>query len=75
MNNERRKKIAKIIEKLRDVSSELENVRDDEQDSYDNLTEGLQATDRGQYMETCCELLSEALDVIDDAVSTLESIY
>jgi DNA-directed RNA polymerase subunit RPC12/RpoP len=49
------------------IADELSNIRDETQDSFDNMPEGLQEGDTGQ-------LLQERIDCLDDVISELESI-
>jgi hypothetical protein len=68
MNKIRRQKLQKIIEDLIKSKNELENVMDDEQLSFDNLSEGLQATMRGSAMEEAIDNLDSAMDSINEAI-------
>lgn len=68
MNKIRRRELQKIIEDLIKIKNRIENVTDDEQLSFDNLTEGLQATMRGSAMEEAVDNLSSAIDSIDEAI-------
>ena len=54
------------IESLEDSKSMLEAVRDEEQDSYDNMPESLQNGERG-------EIAQEALNNLEEAISNIES--
>lgn len=70
MNAQRRKALKAVITKLEDLDSlrqeikeELEDVMDEEQESFDNMPEGLQESDRGQQMQ---EYISTIEGVIDD---------
>ena len=65
MNKQRRKLIDKAITKLEEIQTELESVKDDEEEAYDNLPESLQFGDRGEAM-------SEALDNLESAISGIE---
>ena len=65
MNKQRRKLIDKAITKLEEIQTELESVKDDEEEAYDNLPESLQLGDRGEAM-------SEALDNLECAISGIE---
>ena len=47
MNKERRNALYKIVNALDEKSKELEKIRDEEQDCYDNLPEGLVDSERG----------------------------
>lgn len=68
MNKIRRQKLQKIIEDLIKSKNELENVMDDERLSFDNLSEGLQATMRGSAMEEAIDNLDSAMDSINEAI-------
>jgi len=57
------------IQKAHDL---LEDVRDEEQDAYDNMPEGLQYSERGDMMQEAIDSLDEAVDNIDEVVSYLE---
>lgn len=53
----------------RKCSGILEEVREDEQESYDNLPEGLQNSERGEQMRENMELLGEFIDNLEEADS------
>lgn len=72
MNAQRRKALAELMDRISKLESDrdeikdaLETLRDEEQESFDNMPEGLQQGDRGQAME-------EAIGALDDAISNLE---
>ena len=44
-------------------------VKNDEQDAFDNMSVGLQCSERGSKMEDYIELMEDAGDQIDNAVS------
>ena len=64
MNNEKRSKLNDIKLKLTFLIKKLEEVMDSEQDSFDNLTEGLQATSRGAAMEEDIDNMSLAVEAM-----------
>ncbi|AXH69003.1 hypothetical protein SCHNAPSIDEE_53 [Microbacterium phage Schnapsidee] len=73
MNAGRRKEIQALISKLEDlktlkdeIESGLETVRDEEQEYYDNMPEGLQQSDRGYKAEEAASNLTEALGQLQD---------
>ncbi len=58
MNNQRRKTLLETVARLEelqeaisDIRDKIEAIRDEEQDAFDNLPEGLQGTARGEEME------------------------
>lgn len=73
MNNQRRKEINEIAARIaglqeiaREIIGALESIRDDEQDYFDNMPEGLQAGERGEKAEN-------AISALDDVISDIES--
>ena len=51
MNQKKRKTLQQARHMLEQASELVIQVRDDEQDSFDNLPEGIQESERGQMME------------------------
>ena len=84
MNAQDRKKIAALKERFGPVITELtalqeefETLANDEQEKFDNMAEGLQASDQGQKIETAAgvlsnisQLLESARDAVDEAWAT-----
>ena len=68
MNKNRRKVIAEVKDILEYASSNLEVIRDEEKESFDNLPEGIQESERGEKMSECIECLEAAIDNISDAI-------
>lgn len=80
MNNNRRKRInqlitdfdaliaeaGKIDEKKDELLGSIEELRDEEQETYENMPEGLQASERGQLAQQASEALSSAYDELND---------
>lgn len=65
MNKTRRKWLENIIDKLDDIKSEIESIREEEQDAYDNIPENLNDSEMATTME-------ENLDNLDEVLSNLE---
>ena len=66
MNQKRRTKLKDAVSMIGAAKNIVEEIRDEEQDSLDNLPEALSDGPRGEKME-------EAIDLLDSAVSNLES--
>jgi predicted nucleic acid-binding Zn-ribbon protein len=73
MNNNRRKLLQSIINKLNDCCSELEMVKDEEQDAFDNLPEGFQVSERGEAMENAISEMENAISSIEDTITSIET--
>ena len=65
MNKERRKSIERIVDKLYEIQADLAWVRNDEEEAYDNLPEGIQSSERGDAMQ-------EAIDAMDNVDGSLQ---
>ena len=66
MNKQRRTKINEalvLIDRAREI---LEEVGDEEQESFDNLPEGLQEGERGEQMQENIDALEEFLDNLEE---------
>lgn len=65
MNKLRRKQIADAIDLIEQAMEILEQVRDDEQEAFDNMPENLQGSERGEVMEEYIYTLESFLDELD----------
>ena len=74
MNKERRKTIEGILADLRLAVADVAGLQEDEQESFDNMPESLQSSDRGQASEEAIDYLSNAQSGIEDAIENLENI-
>ena len=61
------KALEEMQEKLTSIQQDVENVRDETQDTYDNLSESAQDGDRGASLQ-------EEIDALEEACSMLEDI-
>lgn len=73
MNEKRRKLINGLVEKTRNLSLEVEKLKDEEQEYYDNMPEGLQNGEKGTAAYNAIESLNEAIGQLDEAADHLES--
>ena len=71
MNKERRKAIEKISDKLTDLQAEIEELREAEEEAYDNLPESLQDGERGDAMQEAMDNMECAGSSIQDAIDYL----
>lgn len=74
MNAMRRKQLAKAIQMIYDAQEIIEMVKEEEQDSYDNLPEGIQDSERGETMYENIDTLGEISDNLIDYTTTLEEM-
>ena len=88
MNKERRKELENIIAKLKllqygfsdfvsrieDIKSEIETIKDKEEDAYDNMLEHFQEGEQGQKMLKTMDSMESAVDSLDEIIGDLESL-
>lgn len=72
MNKERRDRLSDVIASLEEAKDLLEDVKNDEQDAFDNMPVGLQCSERGSKMEDYIELMEDAVDQIDNVCMFIE---
>lgn len=72
MNKERRDRLSDVIASLEEAKDFLEDVKNDEQDAFDNMPVGLQCSERGSKMEDYVELMEDAGDQIDNVCEFIE---
>jgi hypothetical protein len=73
MNEARRKKLQKAGNLLVEALGLITEVKDNEEETFENLAEGAQKGDIGQKMEEAISYLDEAIDNLDTAKSNLDS--
>lgn len=71
MNNKKRKQIEGIVSTLMDLQSEIESLRDEEQEIVDNTPENLQGTERFEIAEAAAENLDSACSSMDELIDYL----
>lgn len=71
MNNTRRRELMRINNALEELKDRVDDVMCEEQDSFNNLTDNLQQTERGQAMEEAINNLDDALNAIEEAIDCI----
>ena len=73
MNNTRRKPLRDLIEKTESIKSEIEEIRTEEEEYYNNMPEAFQDGDKGDRAQTVIEYLDEAMTAAGDFIENLTS--
>ena len=74
MNRQRRKRLTEAFEKVAEAMEILEEVKSEEEESYDNLPDNFRDGDRGEEMQNYIVMLDGAYGYLDDANSVIEQI-
>lgn len=73
MNQDRRNRIEAALNKLDEVKSEVEGLAAEEREAFDNLSEGLQQSEKGEAIEEAANSLESAVDSLDSAYGDMQS--
>ena len=74
MNARRRKQIEKLIPLLEDIQSDIEMIKDGEQEALDNTPESLQESERYQISEEAVDNLDCAWDSVQEVIDYLQEV-
>ena len=74
MNNTRRKAIMKIAERLEELKTDFELLRDEEQEAFDNMPESIQESERGEHVENIIYNMDEVLENLESACYTMNAL-
>lgn len=82
MNRERRSRIRGLIKAFKDLSSTIQNdlssqvqdLHDLEEEAFDNMPESMQDSDRGTAMQDVMDELQSAVDLCSEASDAIDSI-
>lgn len=73
MNAKDRKTANEHISTLEGMHAALEELAGNEREKFDNMSEGLQASERGQAIEAAADELENAVNAIQEAIDALNN--
>ena len=74
MNNEQRELLKNTIAKVEACHETCTKMQEEEQEKYDNLSEGLQQTENGESLAVAAGILENAADDLENAASLLKDL-
>jgi prefoldin subunit 5 len=74
MNKGRRERIEKLRDQITTLKGELEEVRDEEQNYYDNMPEPIQNGSKGEAAQGSIDVLEDAINSLDEAEDYLGNV-
>lgn len=74
MNRARRKRLSDALELIAQAKDILDEVKDEEQEAFDNLPENFQYGERGEQMEEYISDIEEAFDNLEEAEELISDI-
>ena len=72
MNKQRRKAIQQTLDQFADLRTSVEEINTDEQDSFYNLPESFQDSEKGETIQEAIDFLETATGAIDEVIDSLE---
>jgi formiminotetrahydrofolate cyclodeaminase len=72
VNKARRKVLDQITAELTDIQTRLEAARDEEQEAFDAMPEGLANSERGERAQAAAETLETACDGLTDLLTSID---
>lgn len=73
MNAKDRKLVSEWSDKLYKIKSEIEAMKEEQEERFDNMPEGLQDSERADEMLDAIDNLDSAVSSIEEAVEYLEN--
>lgn len=73
MNNTRRKSLRELIEKTEGIKREIEEIKTEEEEYYNNMPSSVQDGEKGDRAQTVIEYLDEAMTAAGDVIENLTS--
>ena len=73
MNNTRRKSLRELIEKTEGIKQEIEEIKTEEEEYYNNMPSSVQDGEKGDRAQTVTEYLDEAMTAAGDVIENLTS--
>lgn len=74
MNRERRKSIKKALRLIEQAAETLEDIRGEEEESMENLPDGIRYGDKGEQMREYIDSINEAIGSLENAEDILLDI-
>lgn len=72
MNAKRRKKIKLLSDMLSEACALLEEIKDEEEESLDNIPENLQNSEKYLKIQNTVDILDEAYDSLEEIITQIE---
>lgn len=74
MNNQRRERLKEAIELVERATAVIEDVRNEEAETFENIPENLQGSERAESIQEAIYTLEAIQDDLDDKILELEEI-
>lgn len=73
MNKERRDRLSKVLSTIEEAKAEIEAIRDEEQETFDNMPESFQNGERGEKAQAAADAMESAVSSAEEIESYIET--
>lgn len=74
MNKEQRERLSQILDALNTALNDIDEIKCEEEEKYDNLPENFQYGEKGEAIQDGISSLEDAYSYLDDAISSLNDL-
>ena len=74
MNKEQRERLSQILDALNTALNDIDEIKCEEEEKYDNLPENFQDGEKGEAIQDGISSLEDAYSYLDDAISSLNDL-
>lgn len=74
MNKARREQVKKVVDYIESAYIMLDEIKDDEEDAFNNLPDGIAESERGEMMEQNVDTMDDCIRELWDIVDALNEM-
>lgn len=73
MNKINRKQLSDLISRIETIRDELDEIKDGEEEKFDNMPENLQDSEKGETLSEIIDFLDSASESLNECVESIQS--
>jgi len=74
MNKDRRDRLGELKSAIEEAKGDLDTIKEEEEEAFENLPESLQGTENAAHMEECAQYLGDAVEGLQTALDSIDLI-
>ena len=73
MNKMNRKQLSDLISRIETIHKELDEIKDGEEEKFDNMPENLQESEKGEALSEIIDFLDSASESLNESVESIQN--
>lgn len=73
MNKMNRKQLSDLISRIETIREELDEIKDGEEEKFDNMPENLQDSEKGEALSEVIDFLDSASESLNESVESIQN--